>query len=98
MRTIARQARMANEKLARAKDKLLDLEAGGTPGRPLDVPTAALVEPKAKAFHCPRCDDTFEVEDHEAHANGHARLREAKVHCKTCGFRRSLWFRVIAPS
>jgi hypothetical protein len=78
--------------------KLMDLEPGGSPERPLDVATAALVEPKARSVPCPRCEDPFDVEAHEAHTDTHGRLREAKLRCRTCGLTRSLWFRIVAPS
>ena len=97
-RTLKRQARLASDKLARARDNLIELAAGGSEARPLDVATASLVEPKAEAVPCPRCETTFGVESHEAVTTSHGRLREVTVLCKTCGFRRKLWFRIVAPS
>jgi hypothetical protein len=76
----------------------MDLEAGGTQAHPLDVGTAALIEPKAKAVRCPRCDVPFALDSHEAHAGAHGRLRETKLRCPTCGLSRSLWFRIVAAS
>jgi hypothetical protein len=93
-----RRARLLDEKLAIARDRLLDLEPGGSEERPIDVSTASLVEPKARAVRCPRCDEPFDVERHEARIVGDARLREAVLRCRACGTARSLWFRVIAPS
>lgn len=97
-RTLERKLRLADEKLVRSRLKLMELEPGGSEARPIDVSTSALVEPKARAFRCPRCDEPFEVASHEAHTGNHGRLREAKLRCKSCGLERSLWFRVIAPS
>lgn len=97
-RTALRRARVADEKLAAARAKLLDLEPGGSQERPIDVSTPALVEPRARTVHCPRCDEPFTVEAHEARADDHARLREAQLRCRLCGYTRSLWFRVVAPS
>jgi hypothetical protein len=98
-RTERRRARAENDRFVQAKRKLYDLEPGGSRERPIDVPTPALVEPKAKSLSCPRCDALFGVEAHEAHADDeHGRLREAKLHCLVCGERRSLWFRIVAPS
>jgi uncharacterized protein with PIN domain len=97
-RTALRRARTEDEKVVRARDRLIELAPGGTPGRPIDVTTSAVVEPKASAVRCPRCDEPFVVESHEAVTNEHGRLREAKLRCKTCGRERSLWFRVVAPS
>jgi len=93
-RTLQRQQQVLSEKLAGARRKLLDLEAGGTPAHPMEVGTPAVIEPMATSIHCPACDGPFELESHEAHADGHTRLREARVRCRACGERRSLWFRV----
>lgn len=93
-RTLERKQRVLSEKLAAARRKLLELEPGGAPSHPIEVATPAVIEPRAASIHCPRCDEPFEVESHEAHSDGHARLREARVRCRACGERRSLWFRV----
>jgi hypothetical protein len=87
---------LVSEPLARARAKLLELEPGGTPARPLEVATAAVIEPKAESLPCPRCSGRFAVTEHEAHTR--ERLREVKVACRHCGERRSLWFRISAPS
>lgn len=92
---MARQAVIASEKLTQARSKLLELEPGGTPERPLEVATASVIEPKARAVHCPRCDEPFDVTNHEVEAG---RLRRTTVQCRQCGGTRSLWFRVNAPS
>ncbi len=81
-----------------ARSRLLDLEPGGTPARALEVPTPAVIEPKARSLICPRCDEPFELDSHEARADEHGRLREARLKCRHCGLGRSLWFRIIAPS
>jgi hypothetical protein len=97
-RTLERQRRAASEKLLQSKRKLLELEPGGSRERPLEVTSAAIIEPKAKSTRCPRCDAAFDVEAHEARADVHGRLREVKLACRACGERRSLWFRISAPS
>lgn len=80
------------------KRKLLALEPGGSPDRPLDVLTSSVIEPKAKSTRCPSCDEPFELEAHEAHTDEHGRLREVALACRFCGERRSMWFRIAAPS
>ena len=97
-RTVLRRQRVADERLVRARTKLLELEPGGTTARPIEVPTPAVIEPKARSVRCPRCDEPFELVDHQAHTDEHGRLREAKLECRFCGMRRSLWFRISAPS
>ena len=87
---------LVSEPLARARQQLLELGPGGTRGRPLEVTSAAVIEPKAESTLCPRCSDHFVVEEHEApFGQG---MREVKVHCRFCDERRSLWFRITAPS
>lgn len=87
---------LVSEPLARARQQLLELSPGGTRARPLDVASAAVIEPKAEGTLCPRCSDHFVVEGHEApFGQG---VREVKVHCRFCDERRSLWFRVNALS
>jgi hypothetical protein len=97
-RTVARQTRQSDDRFVRAKAKLLDLLPGGTREHPLDVASAALVEPKARSVQCPRCDEAFTLEAHEAHLGDQGRLREARLRCRLCGDRRSMWFRIVAPS
>jgi hypothetical protein len=97
-RTVARQSRQSDDKLVRARAKLLDLLPGGTREAPLDVASAALVEPKARSVQCPRCDEPFTLEAHEAHTGNQGRLREARLRCRICGDRRSMWFRIVAAS
>jgi hypothetical protein len=94
-RTVARRQRLADDKLVRARMKLMDLEPGGTPERPIDVSTAALVEPKARAVACPRCEEPFGVESHEAHTDDRGRLREVSLRCRNCATTRKLWFRIV---
>jgi hypothetical protein len=97
-RTVERLRRAADDKFARAKRKLLDLEPGGSEAHPLEVATASVVEPKAKSVLCPRCDEPFQLENHVAHGEDRGRLREAQLECRLCGERRSMWFRISAPS
>jgi hypothetical protein len=97
-RTVERQRRAASEKLVRARNALLDLEPGGSEARPIEVATPAVIEPRARAILCPRCDEPFELVEHEAHAGEHGRLRRAELKCRSCGAERSLWFRISAPS
>jgi hypothetical protein len=78
--------------------KLMDLEPGGSPERPIDVGTAALVEPKARSVPCPRCEEPFDIASHEAYMDDHRRLREVVLRCRHCGTTRSLWFRIVQPS
>jgi len=82
----------------RDRKKLLDLEPGGRDSNPILVTTAAVIEPKAHSVRCPRCDEAFAIESHDAEVGEHGRLRRVNLECRHCGTTRPLWFRVVAPS
>jgi predicted Zn finger-like uncharacterized protein len=96
-RSARRAAERASDKLARQRERLLDLEAGGTPERPIDVESASVVEPRAASIACPRCETLFRVDAHLAPSSDGMRLREVRALCPRCGTRRSLWFRLAGP-
>ncbi|HTV17410.1 MAG TPA: hypothetical protein VMG12_02030 [Polyangiaceae bacterium] len=97
-RTARRAAERAADKLAQQRERLFQLEAGGTPERPIDVESSSVVEPRAAALECPRCQLAFRVEAHRAPSSPGMRLREAEVSCPRCGKRRSIWFRLVGES
>jgi hypothetical protein len=97
-RALRREGERSSEKLTLARDRLLDLGPGGAPARPLEVATAAVIEPKAKSTPCPRCEASLRVRSHEARTEAQGRLREVGLECASCGFRRSLWFRIVESS
>jgi hypothetical protein len=88
-RALDRDAR----KLAERREKLAELSPGGAPERPIEVASASLVDPMARAARCARCEGAVKLEEHAAERG----LRVARVTCTTCGARRSLWFRIAAP-
>ena len=96
-RTARREAERQRDKLIADREKLFALEAGGSSSRPRLVASASLVEPEARSVRCPRCDGELRVEEHVAPTVGGVRLREAKLACKLCGSRRSLWFKITSP-
>jgi hypothetical protein len=90
-RAVARAA----DKMARGRERLAELEAGGRPERPVDVQSAAQVEPHALAIACLRCDGPNRLEEHAAVTVNEQRLRVARLVCARCGARRQLWFRLV---
>jgi len=98
----ARSARRAGEraadKLARQRERLLELEPGGSPERPIDVESASVVEPRAESLRCPRCDTPLRVDAHLAPSSPGMRLREVQASCPRCGKQRSIWFRLAGPT
>jgi hypothetical protein len=93
-RTVRREAARAAADLARDRERLFALDPGGSPERPLDVPAVSVIELRAATVACPRCDGEHRVEEHAAVTSGGVRLREARLACRSCGSRRSLWFRL----
>lgn len=96
--TSERAARRAGERattsLLEQRERLFVLEPGGNPRRPIDVSSASVVETQALALPCPRCAGAHELVEHAAVTIAGERLREARLRCRQCGSRRSLFFRL----
>jgi hypothetical protein len=84
-------------KVVRDRVRLATLEPGGAAERPIEIVTAALVEPKARAIPCPVCGGSVRVEDHAARTIRGAPLRLAHVTCPGCGLTRVVYFVVRPP-
>jgi hypothetical protein len=91
----SKRARTQKRSLARDREKLLRLEAGGSPSRPLEVSSASLVEPKVALVRCPECNAPLSATEHAAVVRGGVRLREVSAACRACGATRTLWFRIV---
>jgi hypothetical protein len=84
-------------KIVRERERLATLEPGGTPQRPIEVVTAALVEPKARSIPCPVCRASVRVADHTACTVDGVPLRLAHVACPMCGHARVVYFVIREP-
>lgn len=93
-RTERREQERAAAKLAEQREKLFALEPGGSPSRPREVPSAAVIEVQALALACPRCGGTFKLDEHRAEQG----LRVVRLICQRCGAPRNTYFRVVHPS
>jgi hypothetical protein len=101
-RTAARAVARLDEKTAEARQKLLLLEPGGSPGRPLEVTSAAVVEARATRVRCPRCEGELRVQEHAAktlNASGREApdgvpLRVLSLACFQCGKPQRLFVRI----
>lgn len=94
-RTQRRALERAEQGLARDRQRLFELEPGGSAGRPLEVPSASVVEAHALSVPCPLCDGPHELVEHVALIREGTRLREVRLRCRQCGTRRSLFFRLV---
>jgi len=97
-RTLRREQERVKERLKEDRERLFALEAGGSPERPLDAPSAAVIESHALSVPCPLCGANHELVEHSAHVKNGVRLRETKLRCRQCGSTRSLWFKIVGPS
>ena len=89
-------ARQATKDI-RERERLARLEIGGAPDRPIEVVSASLVEPKARAIACPVCGAAVRVEDHTAKTLDGAPLRLAHTLCPRCGHARIVYFSIRPP-
>lgn len=85
-RTVRREAERDAKKALNDRLALARLEPGGAPTRPIEVVSASLVEPTARAIPCPACGGSVRLVDHTAETIEGKRLRVAKVDCARCGF------------
>ncbi len=92
-RTERREKEREAVKLARARVKLAELEPGGSPGLPIEVTSASVIEPHAMSMPCAACGTgPVRVDEHVADpARG---LRVIKARCAQCGFRRDVFYRI----
>ncbi|RYZ05890.1 MAG: hypothetical protein EOO73_18430 [Myxococcales bacterium] len=93
-RTKQREAARTLDKLRAARQRLFELQPGGSPEQPLQVVSAAVVEAQAESVPCPRCEGKHDIVEHVAVTRQGTRLREARLRCRQCGTTRSLWFRI----
>jgi hypothetical protein len=93
-RAARRASERAAEKLSVAREKLARLEPGGSVDNPIEVPSASVIEPRASAMPCPRCEGERKVVEHTAATAGERRVRVVRVRCVRCGAVREVYFRV----
>jgi hypothetical protein len=75
-----------------ARELLATLEPGGSPRRPIDVSSAAVIEPRATTTPCPLCGGFYRVHEHTRPVPS---LRRVDVGCRHCSTTRTLWFRIV---
>ena len=100
--TLVGQRATALDRAKRAEAEALEAERmrdrrearmpGGNPSHPIEVASAAVVEPRATSLPCPRCSSPAHVGAHEVEMHDGRRLRVTRMRCGTCGHRRPLYF------
>lgn len=75
-----------------SREQLLALQPGGTRERPIEVSSAAVIEPRVANLSCPHCGGTYRLHEHEREAPS---LRRVDAGCRVCSAPRSIWFRLV---
>jgi hypothetical protein len=91
-RTERRAAERDARRLVRERERRAARERGGSAERPLEVPSSAVIELRARAMPCVQCEGEYQVDDHQADQG----LRVITVTCRRCHVSRKLWFRIVA--
>lgn len=97
-RALRREGERANSRLQADRERLFLLEPGGRIDRPIQTPSAAVIETQATSLPCPSCGGGHEVSEHIALVHQGVRLRETRLRCRQCGSRRSLWFQIVGSA
>lgn len=90
-----RRRERALDKIGDARAKLARLTEGGAPERPIEVPSASVIEAHAVGLGCARCEGEVRVVDHDAVKTEHGVLRRVRAQCKQCRAVREVWLRVV---
>ena len=88
----ARESEAEAEEAERMRSRREARLPGGSPAHPIEVASAAVIEPRATSLPCPRCGGPAHVDEHTVEQRRDLRLRVTAMRCGTCGHRRSLYF------
>lgn len=88
----ARESEAKAEEAERMRDRREARLPGGSPAHPIEVSSAAVIEPRATSLPCPRCGGPAHVDEHTVDGQGPQRLRVTQMRCGTCGHQRPLYF------
>jgi len=94
-RNLRRALEREQDKLSAARRRLLKLEAGGSPERPIEVASAAVIEARAASVPCPDCAGELRAESHEAREHEGELVREVTSICRRCGAALAQYFRIV---
>lgn len=93
-RTNQRAAKRGEDKLFVLREKLAQLEPGGSEENPITVSSASVIEPRAESLPCLRCEENVRVDSHETRPARGGHVRVLELACKACGEERTVFFRV----
>jgi len=81
----------------REREDLAARLPGGSPQRPIEVATPAVVEVRAAATACVQCGGELGVVEHAVERRGDETLRVVRAICRRCHAPRSIYFRLARP-
>lgn len=79
------------------RERAAMLRPGGSPERPIEVASVAVIELRAEAQPCLHCDAHPRIEAHSAEKIADRSLRKLSLRCPRCHASRVLWF-ALTPS
>jgi hypothetical protein len=97
-RTERRVRERAAQQLVRDRQRLAELSPGGSPARPIEVPTSSVIDGRARSTPCPLCDGALRLDEQTAEKVDGRSLRATHLQCQRCGVKRTLWFVIVGPS
>ena len=93
-RATRREALRAAQKLGELRGQLAALEPGGSPGRPRDVESPAVIDVHAISLPCTACEGELELLEHTVVEHAGQRLRQAHLRCRRCGTDRDVFYKL----
>jgi hypothetical protein len=97
-RTDRRVRERAAVKLVRDQQRLAELLPGGSPERPIAVPTSSVIDGRARSTPCPLCQGPLRLDEQTAEKVNGRSLRATHLRCQRCGVARTIWFVIVQPS
>lgn len=96
-RTLRRTEERRVRKLVEERVALAKAEEGGSPGRPIEVESAAIVEARATGLGCAVCAGALRSLAHDALTVEEVALRRVRARCVECDTEREVWVRIVVP-
>lgn len=93
-RSQRREALRAAQKLGELRGRLAALEPGGSPARPRDVESPAVIDVHAASLPCTACEGELELLEHTVVEHAGVRLRQAHLRCRRCGSERDVFYKI----
>ena len=79
--------------VVRDREQLAALTVGGSPERPILVPSTSVIELRLAGMPCPQCEGEYRLVEDDAPGGG---VRACRVACRQCGVSRTVWFKLAA--